>query len=56
VPRHFGVASQESAVSAGMEEWLQERKVMTSLIKQHLGRASARMKFQAEKGRSECVF
>jgi hypothetical protein len=37
-----------------MGQWLQEREVMTSLIKQHLQRV--RMKNQADKGRSERAF
>jgi hypothetical protein len=54
--KHFGIASQESVSRAGMADWLMERKVMTSLIRQHLGCATARMKTQADKGRSKRVF
>jgi hypothetical protein len=54
--RHFGIFADEEKIPAGLNEWLQERKVMTSLIRQHLNRTAVRMKFQADEGRSECQF
>jgi hypothetical protein len=54
--RHFSIFADEEKIPAGLNEWLQERKVMTSLIRQHLKRTAVRMKFQADKGRSECQF
>jgi hypothetical protein len=39
-----------------MDQWLQERQMMIVLIKQHLGRASVRMKQQTNKGRTEREF
>lgn len=54
-PRHFGIS--ESAVPVPeLNEWLQERQLMTYLIRQHLLRAKDRMKKQADKHRSERSF
>jgi hypothetical protein len=43
-------------VPVGLEQWLQDRQVANALIKKHLHRAAAHMKFQADKGRTERVF
>jgi hypothetical protein len=55
-PRSFGMAGTVSPASSNMDQWLQERQVITSLIQQHLHRASARMKQHADKGRTERNF
>jgi hypothetical protein len=55
-PRYFGLSSGSFAAKGDMDQWLQEREVMISLIKQHLHRASLRMKNQADKGRTEREF
>lgn len=39
-----------------LSSWLQDRQVITELIRQHLARAKARMKKQADKKRSERQF
>lgn len=39
-----------------LEDWLQEKVVMTDLILQHLARAQLHMKSQADKHRSERSF
>jgi hypothetical protein len=42
-PRVFGILAATSSVEA-LDGWLQERKVMTDLIQQHLHRAASRLK------------
>jgi hypothetical protein len=39
-----------------MDQWLQDRKLCTKVIKQHLHRATTRMKQQVDKGQSERGF
>jgi hypothetical protein len=39
-----------------LDSWLQERALMTDVVKQHLLRAQVRMKTQADKHRSEVQF
>lgn len=39
-----------------LSSWLQDRQVITDLIRQHLARAKERMKWQADKKRSERQF
>jgi hypothetical protein len=55
-PHHFGFSAVDHCKAVTLDQWLQDRKVMTALIKQHLHRASLRMKKQADKGRSERQF
>lgn len=55
-PRHFGVSAVDSVASVDLNEWLRERELMHSLIKQHLHCSRLRMKKQADKGRSERQF
>jgi hypothetical protein len=50
------VTGTGSPASGSLDQWLQDRQVMTSLIQQHAHRASARMKQQADKGRTERSF
>jgi hypothetical protein len=52
-PKHFGIDASDAPVSSQLSSWIQDRQVMTSLIKQHLVRAKLRMKNQADKRRSE---
>jgi hypothetical protein len=54
-PRNFGLDDNYVALG-GISEWLLDRKVVTDLVKQHLNRATVRMKNQADKGRSERRF
>lgn len=51
-PRHFGITSGDHSVVPELEEWLQNRAVMSDLIRQHLLRAQQKMKHQADKKRS----
>ncbi|WVZ69878.1 LOW QUALITY PROTEIN: hypothetical protein U9M48_018599 [Paspalum notatum var. saurae] len=55
-PRHFGVEPIHPVAVGSLSEWLQERALMTAVLKQHLHRAKQRMKKQADKGRSERSF
>jgi hypothetical protein len=55
-PRHFGMSVAGSCSVDSLTQWLQERRLASELIKQHLARASHRMKQQADKGRSERQF
>jgi len=55
-PRHLGLDLDVVAPVPELSKWLEERAIMQDLIRQHLLRAQARMKRQADKGRSERVF
>lgn len=47
-PGHFGIRDDACSVP-DLHEWLNERKVMTQLLKQHLNRAQQQMKLYADK-------
>lgn len=51
-PGHFGIRDDACSVP-DLHEWLNERKVMTQLLKQHLNRAQQQMKLYADK---KCSF
>ena len=55
-PRHLGISVLDDVVVPELSSWLQDRQVMTDLIRQHLARAKERMKRQADKKRSERQF
>jgi hypothetical protein len=55
-PCHFGIQPDTVVASSDLDQWLCDREAITALIKQHLVRSRARMKRQANKGRSERVF
>jgi hypothetical protein len=55
-PRHFGIPMTPETSVPNMDTWLQERQLITDLMKQHLNHACVRMKAQADKGRSEREF
>jgi hypothetical protein len=55
-PRHFGIQTDSVVSSPDLDQWLQDREAMTTLIKQHLSRSRDRMKRQADKNRSERSF
>jgi hypothetical protein len=55
-PRVFGLSAASASPAVGMNQWLLDRQATTAFVKQHLSRAVLRMKFQAEKSRSECNF
>ncbi|KAJ1269984.1 hypothetical protein BS78_06G020100 [Paspalum vaginatum] len=56
VPRHFGISVDDAIQVSDLSDWLHERHLMTDVVKLHLARAKNRMKQQADKHRSECVF
>lgn len=55
-PRYFGLSATAACQSDDLFEFLQEREKMQVLIRDHLLRAQARMKFQADRNRSERSF
>ena len=55
-PRSFGFDHEGNTGSLDLDEWLAERSKILPIIQQHLQRAQARMKSQADKKRSERVF
>jgi hypothetical protein len=55
-PKQFGISGVDSGVLPDLSEWLQDRQLMSDLIKQHLHRSKARMKKQADQHRSERQF
>jgi hypothetical protein len=55
-PRHFGLDMGNSAASGSVSQWFLDRKLISDLVKQHLNRATVRMKNQTGKGRSERSF
>jgi transposase InsO family protein len=55
-PCHFGLDASSVSAVPELSDWLEERALMHSLIKQHLLRSQARMKVQADKHRSERSF
>lgn len=55
-PRYFGVSDTSVPVVADLHQWLQERRMMTDLLRQHLSRAQERMKTFADRKRSERSF
>ncbi|WVZ95213.1 hypothetical protein U9M48_041007, partial [Paspalum notatum var. saurae] len=52
-PRHFGISETDAVTAPDVQSWLQDRSVMTDLIRQHLVRSRHRMKKQADKQRSD---
>jgi hypothetical protein len=55
-PRHFAVETSSLPSHTDVEVWQLERAALIPVIKQHLERAQARMKVQADKHRSERQF
>ncbi|WVZ94848.1 hypothetical protein U9M48_040685, partial [Paspalum notatum var. saurae] len=55
-PRHFGVAADSAVTAPDLVSWLQDRRLMTGLVQQHLARAKNRMKKQTDKKHSERNF
>lgn len=47
-PWHVGLSPESVIQFTGLNEWLNERKVMTELVRQHLLRAKDCMKKQAD--------
>lgn len=55
-PQQLGLTEKAVCAEQGVQEWLTERKLKTALLRQHLMRAVQRMKFQADKNRTERSF
>jgi len=55
-PCYFGLSSSATCATPDLDTWLQEKQLMQALIQQQLGRAQQRMKYQADKNRSERSF
>lgn len=55
-PRYFGISASDKIASVDVHEWLQERAVVLASVRQHLARMQQRMKYQAEKHRTEREF
>jgi len=55
-PCYFGLSSSAACATPDLDTWLQEKQLMQALIQQQLGRAQQRMKYQADKNRSERSF
>jgi len=55
-PRHFGLNVDALQDVPDLHDWMQQCELMQSVVKQHLLRANARMKRQADKHRSERQF
>jgi hypothetical protein len=55
-PKHFGIQDTEVCQVQELDKWMQERELMSALIKQHLVRAQLTMKQQADKKCSEVSF
>ncbi|KAJ1276549.1 hypothetical protein BS78_05G222500 [Paspalum vaginatum] len=55
-PRHFGISDSDAVTSPDIHAWLQERPVMTDLIRQHLVRSRHHTKKQADKHISDRQF
>jgi hypothetical protein len=52
----LGIANLQLSSVPDLEQWLQERELLSELIKQQLARAQQRMKAQADKHRTEREF
>ena len=55
-PRYLGITDASVPVVKDLHEWLQERQLMTALLRQHLHRANNRMKLFADGKRSDRSF
>lgn len=55
-PRHFGITGTAKCSVTELEQWLQDRAEMITVIKHNLARAQQRMKHQADKHRQERQF
>jgi hypothetical protein len=55
-PRQFGVTREDTITYADLAVWLSKHELMSRIVKQHLLRAEARMKQQADINRSDRQF
>jgi hypothetical protein len=54
--RHYGLLADNSSGMSSLDQWIQQRRLMTDLVRQHLNRATVRKKQQADKRRTERQF
>jgi ribosomal protein L21E len=55
-PGYYGISADATVASPDIQEWLDERAVLTESVRQHLLRAKHRMKQQSDKKRTERHF
>lgn len=55
-PRYLGISDTSVPVVTDLHDWLQERQLVTALLRQHLHRANTRMKHFADRKRSDRSF
>lgn len=55
-PRYFGISASDTIAAPDIQHWLQERQTVLDSVTQHLHRAQQRMKYQADKHRTERSF
>jgi transposase InsO family protein len=55
-PRHLGLTLTDAVPSLDLQAWLDQRELMVKLVQHHLHRAQQRMKFQADKKRTDREF
>lgn len=55
-PTQFGITPADEEPVSDISSWLQDRSLMTDVVRQHLLRAKQRMKKQVDGKRSECQF
>jgi hypothetical protein len=55
-PRYLGLTDASVPVVSDLQDWLQERQLISALLQQHLHRANNRMKQFADRKRSERIF
>ena len=55
-PKHFGLSAVDASNIPELDEWLQERQLMSKVVQLHLQRARDRMKRHTDKHRSERSF
>jgi hypothetical protein len=55
-PRHLGITDPTECCVPDLAEWLKQRKFLTTLLQQQLGRAQQRMKHQEDTKRTEREF
>jgi hypothetical protein len=55
-PRYLGITDASVPAVADLSDWLRERSLITTLLRQHLHRANNRIKQFADRKRSERSF
>lgn len=55
-PGQFGISATDTCVVPDLDTWLKDCALMLRILQQHLERVRTRMKNQADKKHSDCVF